>query len=94
LLSQCVLYDSHKKEQVQRRATGWTAGVLFSAEARDFSLPALGSTQPSIQGVSGALLSGVRRPGREADLLPPLSAEVKNGGAIPPLLYSSSWRGA
>jgi hypothetical protein len=28
---------------------------------------------------------GVKRPGREADHLPPSSAEVKNGGAIPPL---------
>jgi hypothetical protein len=31
-------------------------------------------------------LLGVKWPGREADHLPPSSAEVKNGGVIPPLL--------
>jgi hypothetical protein len=34
------------------------------------------------------------RPGREADHSPASSAEVKNGGAIPPLLHMSSLRGA
>jgi hypothetical protein len=29
----------------------------------------------------------------EADHLPPSSAKVKNGGAIPPLSHMSSWRG-
>jgi hypothetical protein len=29
---------------------------------------------------------GIRRPGRDADHSPPSSAEVKNGGVIPPLL--------
>jgi hypothetical protein len=29
----------------------------------------------------------VKRPGREADHSPPSSAEVKNGGAISPLLH-------
>jgi hypothetical protein len=32
--------------------------------------------------------------GREADHSPPSNAEVKNGGAIPPLPNVSSWRGA
>jgi hypothetical protein len=36
---------------------------------------------------------GIQRPGREADLLPPSSAEVKNG-AVPPLPCTSSWCGA
>jgi hypothetical protein len=31
-------------------------------------------------------------PGREADHSSLSSAEVKNGGAIPPLPYKSSWR--
>jgi hypothetical protein len=39
--------------------------------------PALGSTRPPIQWVTGALSLGVKRPGREADLSPPISAEVK-----------------
>jgi hypothetical protein len=33
---------------------------------------------------SGALSPGVKRPGREADNLPPSSAEVKNAETIPP----------
>jgi hypothetical protein len=36
----------------------------------------------------------VKRPGRESDHLPPYSAEVKNGGVIPPLLRTSSRPGA
>jgi hypothetical protein len=36
----------------------------------------------------------VKRPEREADHSPPYSAEVKNGGAIPPRSHMSSWRGA
>jgi hypothetical protein len=41
---------------------------IFSTSSR----PTLGSTQPPIQWVSG-----VKRPGREADHSPPASAEVK-----------------
>jgi hypothetical protein len=36
-----------------------------------------GSTQLPIQWVPEALSPGVKRPGREADYLPPASAEVK-----------------
>jgi hypothetical protein len=39
---------------------------------------ALGSTQPPIQWVPGALSLGVKRPGREADHSPPSNTEVKN----------------
>jgi hypothetical protein len=39
---------------------------------------------------TGALLPGIKRPGLEADHSPPSTAEVKNGGAIPPLLNMSS----
>jgi hypothetical protein len=42
------------------------------------SRPILGPTQPPIQWVSGALSSGVKRPGHESDHSPPTSAEVKN----------------
>jgi hypothetical protein len=37
---------------------------------------------------------GEKRPGRKADFSPSPSAEVKHGGAIPPLPYTGSWRGA
>jgi hypothetical protein len=33
-------------------------------------------------------------PGLEADHSPQSSADIKNSGVIPPLLYSPSWRGA
>jgi hypothetical protein len=50
-----------------------------------------GSTEPSMQWVSGILSRGagrVKRPGREADHSPPSSAEVKNAcGGIPPPQY-------
>jgi hypothetical protein len=52
---------------------GGVKNFLFSASSRQ----ALGSTQPPIQWVPGALSPGVKRPGREADQSPPASAEVK-----------------
>jgi hypothetical protein len=51
------------------------------------SRPALGPTLPPIQWVAGALSPKIKRLGREADYSPSSSAEVKNGGAIPPLPY-------
>jgi hypothetical protein len=50
------------------------ARLFFSTERR----PALGSTQPPIQWVPGALSPRVKRQGREADHSPPSSADVKN----------------
>jgi hypothetical protein len=41
------------------------------------SIPTLGSTQPPIQWVLGALSLGLKRQGCEADRSPPTSAEVK-----------------
>jgi hypothetical protein len=58
------------------------------------SRPTLGPTQPPIQWVPRAGFPWIKRPGRKADHSPPSSAEVKNGGAIPPLSRKSSWRGA
>jgi hypothetical protein len=76
---------------------GYTAGVRFPAAARDISTasrPALEPTRRPIQCVLAELSSGIIRPGREADLSHPSSAEVKNGGSIPPLPHTSSWRSA
>jgi hypothetical protein len=39
---------------------------------------------------TGTLFPGVKWKGHEADHLPPSTAEVKNGGAIPPLPNTSS----
>jgi hypothetical protein len=44
----------------------------------------LGPTQPPVQWVSETLSLAVKRPAREGDHFPPYSAEIKNGGAIPP----------
>jgi hypothetical protein len=55
------------------------------------SRPALGPIQPPNQCLPGTLSPGVNRPGREAGRSPQSSAAVKNGGAILPLPYMSSW---
>jgi hypothetical protein len=56
-------------------------GVRVPVGSRIFSSPRrpdrLRPTQPHIQWIPGALSSGVKRPGREADHSPPTSAEVK-----------------
>jgi hypothetical protein len=52
---------------------GWVKNFLFSTSSR----PALGSTQPPIQWIQGALSPGAKRPVRESDHSPPASAEVK-----------------
>jgi hypothetical protein len=64
--------------------------ILFFTASR----PTLGPTQPPIQWISGAISPDAKRPGREADQSHPSSAEVKNGGAIPPLPHMSSWHNA
>jgi hypothetical protein len=45
---------------------------LFTTESR----PALGPTQPNIQGIPGSLSLGLKRPRREADHSPPSSAKL------------------
>jgi hypothetical protein len=49
---------------------------LFSTAFR----PALGPTQSPMQWVPGAVSLDVKRPRRDADNVPPSSAETKNGG--------------
>jgi hypothetical protein len=63
---------------------------LFSTGFR----PAIGPTQTHSQWVREAISLGIKWPGREADHLPPSSAAVNNGGAIPPLPPMSLWRNA
>jgi hypothetical protein len=69
---------------------------LYSTASR----PALGPTQPPTQCVPGALSSGLKQPGHEADHSglkqpgneadhsPPSNAEIKNAGSIPPLPHT------
>jgi hypothetical protein len=73
--------------------------VQFLAEAGTFlfftvSRPALRPTQPPIQWVTGGLPSGVKRPGHEADHLPPPNAEVKNRWSYTSIPHMSAWHGA
>jgi hypothetical protein len=58
------------------------------------SILALGPNQPPIQWVPGGDFHGGKAAGCEADNSPPSSAEVKNGGAIPPLSHMCSWHSA
>jgi hypothetical protein len=60
----------------------------------DFSFLHNVQTVSGAQWVPGALSSRIERQVREADHSHPSSAEVKNGGAIPPLPDESSRRGA
>jgi hypothetical protein len=54
--------------------------------------PPLGPT-PN-QWVQGALISGLKRQGRETYHSPPSSVEGKIGGVMSQFLHTSSWRGA
>jgi hypothetical protein len=75
------------KSRMEDTATGYglddrMIGDRFPAGAGNFlfdtvSTPALGPTQPPIQGIPGALSLGVKRPRREADHSLPSSTEVK-----------------
>jgi hypothetical protein len=55
---------------------------------------ALGPNQPPIKWVLGALSLGVKRQGHEGAHSPPSHTEIVNGGAIPPVPHTSSWRAA
>jgi hypothetical protein len=76
---------------------GWIAGVQFLAGASDFSLlhsAQAGSGADSASYPMGTGGSFPRGKGHEADSSPPSSAEVRNGGAIPPFHHMSSWHNA
>jgi hypothetical protein len=68
---------------------GRVKNFLFSTSSRS----ALGSTQPPIQWVSGALSPGVKRPGREAKHLPPASAGVMKMWIYTSIPHTLSWSG-
>jgi hypothetical protein len=70
-------------------------GVRFSSEARNLSLlhiiQSVSGSRPAFhQMETGGSFPGVKKQGREVDHSPPSNAEVKNGGAIPPLPHMSS----
>jgi hypothetical protein len=51
------------------------------------------SCQPPIQWVPGVILPVVKRLGIKDYHSPQTSAEVEEGGAVPPLPHTSSWHG-
>jgi hypothetical protein len=55
------------------------------------SRPVLGPIQPPVKLVPGAPSPATERPERDVHNLSPSIAGVKNFGAIPPLLHTSSW---
>jgi hypothetical protein len=90
-----LLYIS-TREELSRCNDGLRAGRsgFDSWQRQDIflftlSTPTLESTQPPIPWVHGALSPEVKLPELEADHSPPSSAEVKNGGAVPSLPYTS-----
>jgi hypothetical protein len=56
-------------------------------------LTAWATARPN-QWLPGSIFSGIQLPDHEADNSPPSIAEVKNGGALPPLLHMSSYHSA
>jgi hypothetical protein len=56
--------------------------------------PAVGPYQPPIQWVPGAVSSGVKRQGREADHSPSASAEVRKMWIYTSTPHTPSWRSA
>jgi hypothetical protein len=61
------------RQRNRSSSPGRVKNFHFSISSR----PALGPTQPPIHWAPGALSSGVKRQGREADHSPPTSAQVK-----------------
>jgi hypothetical protein len=80
-------------QSVYRWATGWMDDVRFPAGAIDYFLtasrPALGSHSASYP-----MGTGSKAAERKDDQSLPFISEVENSGDIPPLPYTSSYRGA
>jgi hypothetical protein len=97
-----IIREPEYLSRYREYATDWmTEGLGFDCRkgARFFlfsitSGPAPSPTQPTVQCAPVAVSLGVKQQRREADRSPPSGTEVKNGGAMPPFPYRSSWRGA
>jgi hypothetical protein len=85
----CGVINTISRDSLVCIATGYGLDDLGSVpgKGRKFVSSELQPTQPLIQWVPWALSLGVKLPERETDH----TAEVTNGGAIPPLHYTSSW---
>jgi len=75
---------------------GFTSGVRFPAEVRDFpfsktSRPTQGTKQPPVQWLLESSSPPVKLPWREYDHLPPSTVEIRNATAIPVLPHEMQW---
>jgi hypothetical protein len=83
MLAVFIYYFSEKNFRIIDLSLGYSAiGLRSPTEAEDFSStlcpqPDLGPTQPTVQWYRGFFPRGKARPGRDADLSHPPSAEVK-----------------
>jgi hypothetical protein len=99
-----TLHETAGPIRVAARSKAWTAFGRSNTEnvgsnqeivpSLSGSRAALRPTQTPFQRVQGVLSPEVKLLRREVHYSPPYSAEVKNGGAITPLPYTSSWRDA
>jgi hypothetical protein len=83
-------------QSVYRQATGWTTGVRFPTEVREFSLlynVHTGSEdRPASYPVGlGGSFPGLKRQRCETDYSSPSNAKVKKRGGIVPLPHISLW---
>jgi hypothetical protein len=88
MYSQCVCVCIHMwaavAQSVQWLTTDWTTGVRSPTDEVDFSSSLCVQTGSGAHpascpmGTGGSFPGGKARPGRDADHLPPSSAEVKN----------------
>jgi hypothetical protein len=92
------IYTQFSLTTVSNISMGWTIGALGFYSRRGLGIflfttefrPALGSTQPPLKWVPGALSLAVKRPGSGSDHSPPSRAEVKNAGSYtstPPYVF-------
>jgi hypothetical protein len=92
-MSWCLVMHRRYSVSIVARIRAGRPGFDFQQGQRTFlfataSTSALGPTQPCTQWIPGTLSPWAKRPGREADHLPPSSAEIKNAWSyISTLLY-------
>jgi hypothetical protein len=89
--------ELYNLEQLSRYGDGLDGWGSIRWQGKEISLlfmasrPALGPIQSPSEWVPVGLPPGVKRPVSEFDHSPSSGAEVKNGGAVPPLLHMFSW---
>jgi hypothetical protein len=78
------------RQRGRSSSPGGISYILFSTSSR----PALGSTQPPSQSVTGVLCRGLKQSGREIDHSPLTTSEVKKMWIYISTPHTPSWRSA